>query len=118
LPPELKRLAEDHGVCLASCLDFWQDDLILQAFNRAMILAPQLYGSPWFLRDDEFPQLARIFNLHRRYRDILTRGMVLPENSYRPHAVSRGDGKTRLITLRNLTWEPVTHRVALSASSR
>jgi len=88
LPPELKRLAEDHGVC------------------------------PWFLRDDEFPQLARIFNLHRRYRDILTRGMVLPENSYRPHAVSRGDGKTRLITLRNLTWEPVTHRVALSASSR
>lgn len=116
LPPELKRLAEDHGVCLSSCLDFWQDDLILQAFNRSMILAPELYGSPWFLRDDEFPQLARIFNLHRRYRDILTRGMVLPENSYGPHAVSRGDGKTRLITLRNLTWEPVTRRVALDGA--
>lgn len=116
LPPELKRLAEDHGVCLSSCLDFWQDDLILQAFNRAMILAPQLYGSPWFLRDDEFPQLVRIFNLHRRYRDILTRGIVLPEDSYGPHAVSRGDSKTRLITLRNLTWEPVTHRVALDGT--
>ena len=116
LPPELKRLAEDHGVCLSSCLDFWQDDLVLQAFNRSMILAPELYGSPWFLRDDEFPQLARIFNLHRRYRDILTRGMVLPEETYGPHAVSRGDGTTRLITLRNLTWEPVVRRVALDDS--
>lgn len=116
LPPELKRLAEDHGVCLSSCLDFWQDDLVLQAFNRSMILAPQLYGSPWLLRDDEFPQLARIFNLHRRYREILTRGMVLPEAAYGPNAVSRGDGKTRLITLRNLTWEPVTRQVALDKS--
>jgi len=113
LPPELKRLAEDHGVCLSSCLDFWQDDLILQAFNRSMILAPQLYGSPWFLRDDEYSQLARIFNLHRRYRNILTHGMVLPEASYGPNAVSRGDGKTRLITLRNLTWEPVTYQISL-----
>ncbi|QTN31773.1 hypothetical protein HZ994_05345 [Akkermansiaceae bacterium] len=116
LPPELKRLSEDHGVCLSSCLDYWQDDLILQAFNRSMILAPQLYGSPWFLRDDEFPQLARIFNLHRRYRHILTKGIVLPEESYGPNAVSRGDGKTRLITLRNLTWEPVTHDIDLDES--
>jgi hypothetical protein len=116
LPPDLKRLAEDHGVCLSSCLDFWQDDLVLQAFNRSMILAPQLYGSPWFLRDDEFPQLARIFNLHRRYKNILTRGIVLPEAGYGPHAVSRGDGKTRLITLRNLTWEPVTRKIALDES--
>lgn len=116
LPPELKRLAEDHGVCLSSCLDFWEDDLVLQAFNRSMILAPQLYGSPWFLRDEEYPKLARIFNLHRRYRDILTKGIVLPEETYGPNAVSRGDGKTRLITLRNLTWEPVTYKVALDSS--
>jgi len=116
LPPELKRLSEDHGVCLSSCLDFWQDDLILQAFNRSMILAPELYGSPWFLRDDEYPQLARIFNLHRRYNKILTKGMILPEETYGPNAVSRGDDKTRLITLRNLTWEPVTYKVALDSS--
>ena len=114
LPPELKRLAEDHGVCLSSCLDYWQDDLILQGFNRSMILAPQLYGSPWFLRDDEYPQLARIFNLHRKYRDILTKGIVLPEAQYGKNAVSRGDDKTRLITLRNLTWEPITYEVALN----
>ena len=114
LPPDLRRLAEDCGVCLSSCLDYWQDDLVLQAFNRSMILAPELYGNPWFLRDDEFPQLARIFNLHRRYRTILTRGIVLPEKTYGPHAVSRGDGKTRLITLRNLGWEPVTRKVPLN----
>ena len=113
LPPELKRLAEDCGVCLSSCLDYWADDLILQAFNRSMILAPELYGNPWFLRDDEYPKLARIFNLHRKYRDILVKGMVLPENQYGPHAVSRGDEKTRLITLRNLTWQPVTYELAL-----
>ena len=35
LPPDLERLTEDHGVCISSCLDFWEDDLILQAFNRS-----------------------------------------------------------------------------------
>ena len=81
-----------------------------------MILAPQLYGSPWFLRDDEYAKLARIFNIHRHYRDILTKGMILDEASYGKNAVSRGDDKTRLITLRNLTWEPITYKIALDSS--
>lgn len=114
--PDLKRLTEDHGVCISSCLDFWEDDLILQAFNRSLILAPEIYANPWFLRDDEFPKLARIYNLHRRYRDIMVKGMVLDEKRYGPLAVSRGDDKTRLITLRNLTWEPVTYIVKLDES--
>lgn len=116
LPPELKRLAEDHGVCLSSYLDFWEDDLILQGFNRSMILAPQLYGSPWLLRDDEYAKLARIFNIHRNYRDILIKGIVLPEETYGKNAVSRGNDKTRLITLRNLTWEPITYKIALDST--
>jgi hypothetical protein len=106
LVPGLKRLTEDHGVCLSSCLDYWEDDLILQAFNRTLMLSPQLYGNPWFLRDDEYPKLARIFNLARRYREIMVEGIVLPESRYGAKAVSRGDGATRLITLRNLAWEP------------
>jgi len=114
--PDLKRLTEDHGVCISSCLDFWEDDLILQAFNRSLILAPEIYANPWFLRDDEFPKLARIYNLHRRYRDIMVNGMVLDEQCYGPLAASRGDEKTRLITLRNLTWEPVTYKVKLDES--
>ena len=113
LPPELKRLTEDHGVCLSSCLDFWEDDLVLQAFNRSLILAPETYGNPWLLRDDEFPKLARIHNLHYRNRDILVRGMVLPESAYGPHAVARGDAKRRFITLRNLAWQGVTYKVKL-----
>ena len=113
LVPDLKRLTEDHGVCLSSCLDYWEDDLVLQAFNRSLILAPQLYGNPWLLRDDEFPRLARIFNLHRKYRDILVEGMVLLEETFGPSAVSRGDGSIRLITLRNLTWNTKTYTIPL-----
>jgi hypothetical protein len=116
LVPDLKRLTEDTGVCISSCLDFWDDDLILQAFNRSLILAPEIYANPWFLRDNEFPKLARIYNLHRRYRDILTKGIVLPEKQYGPNAVSRGDNGRRLITLRNLTWEPVKYKIDLDES--
>jgi len=104
--PGLMRLTEDHGVCLSSCLNYWEDDLILQAFNRSLILSPQLYGNPWFLRDDEYPKLARIFNIARQYGPIMVNGLVLPEESYGEKAVSRGDANTRLITLRNLSWEP------------
>ena len=112
VPPT--RLTEDHGVCISSCPDFWEDDLILQAFNRDLILAPEIYGNPWLLRDDEYSQLAYIFNLHRDYRDILVNGLGLPEEVYGPHAMSRGDGSTRMITLRNLSWEPVTYHLSLS----
>ncbi|MBL7220034.1 MAG: hypothetical protein ISS69_07965 [Phycisphaerae bacterium] len=113
LPPKLMRLTEDHGVCISSCIDFWDDDLILQAFNRCLILAPETYGSPWFMRDDEYPKFARINNLHRRWRDIMVNGIVLPEEQYGRSAVSRGDESTRLITLRNLSWEPKHFTVKL-----
>lgn len=113
LVPELQRLTEDHGVCLSSCLDYWEDDLVLQAFNRNLILAPEIYGNPWFLKDDEYPKLAGIFNLTRKYRQILVNGIVLPEENYGEKAVSRGDDQTRLITLRNLSWLPVTRTIRL-----
>ena len=111
----LGRLNEDHGVCLSSCLDGWDDDLILQAFNRGLIISPQIYANPWLLSDDEFPYLAYIYNLHRDYRDILIDGIQLPDEKYGPGAVSRGDGKTQFLTLRNLTWNPVTYRIKLDS---
>ena len=116
LPPGLTRLTEDCGVCLSSCLDYWEDDLVLQTFNRCLILSPEIYGNPWFLRDDEYPRLARICNLHHRYRDILVNGTVLPEKDCGPFAVSRGSANTRFITLRNLTWQPVEYTVTLDDS--
>ena len=116
LTPDLLRLTEDHGVCLSSFLDYWEDDLILQAFNRNLILSPELYGNPWFLRDDEYPLLARIFNLHRRNGALLVNGMVLPEDQYGKNAVSRGDEKTRFITLRNLSWESKIFTIDIDAT--
>ena len=113
LVPNLQRLREDHGVCISSCLDYWDDDLILQAFNRSLILSPEIYGNPWLLNDNEFSKLARIYNLHRKYRDILINGIVLPD-SYGPYAVSRGDKDTRIITLRNLNWTTDSYTVKLN----
>jgi hypothetical protein len=111
--PGLTRRLEDHGVCLSSCLDFWEDELVLQAFNRSLLLSPSVYGNPWFLRDDEYPKFARIFNLHKRFKDILVEAVPLPEDRYGPHAVSRGGDDIRFITLRNLTWDTKTYRIEL-----
>ncbi len=102
--PELKRLTEDHGVCISSCVDYFEDELIYQAFGRSLILAPEIYANPWFLRDDEHAKLARIFNLHRTYRSILTSGIELPER-YGPCSVSRGSDFVRFITTGNDSWE-------------
>ena len=40
-------------------------------------------------------------------------GIVLPEEKYGVNAVSRGDERTRLITLRNLGWNPLTFTLKL-----
>lgn len=116
LPPNLNRLTEDHGVCFSSALDAWDDDLILQAFNRNLILSPEIYGNPFLLNDNAIARLARIYNIHRLYNDILVNGMILPEEQYGKFAVSRGDRSTRLITLRNLSWLPVQVPVKLDES--
>lgn len=101
--PGLERLAEDHGVCISSCPEYFEDDLLYQAFGRELILAPEIYGNPWFLRDDELPILASIYSLHRKYRAILVHGMLLPE-AYGPNAVSRGDGTRQFLCTGNDSW--------------
>ncbi len=112
LVEDKKRLLEDHGVCLSSCLDGWDDEMVLTSFGRNLIFSPEMYGSPWLLRDDEYPKLARLFNLQRRYGDILVDSLPLPE-SYGPHAVSRGDAVRRFLVLRNLTWTETAYTVKL-----
>ena len=112
--PGLKRLTEDHGVCISSCPDYFEDDLILQAFGRSLILAPEIYGNPWLLRDDEQAHLARIYNLHRRFRDILVNGMLLPGGDcYPKNSVARGSASRRFITTGNDTWETKAVRLTL-----
>ena len=112
--PGLERLAEDHGVCISSCPEYFEDDLIYQAFGRELILAPEIYGNPWFLRDDELPILASIYSLHRKWRAILVHGMLLPD-SYGPNAVSRGDGTRQFLCTGNDSWNMRLVKVKLDA---
>ena len=105
-------------MCLSSCLDYWEDDLVLQAFNRSLILAPEIYGNPWLLRDDEFPRLARLVQPAPALpRHPGRRRWCCPRSSYGPYAVSRGDAETRFITLRNLTLGAGALRRAGSTTS-
>lgn len=113
LVPGMQRLTEDHGVCLSSHLDYFEDDLVLQAFARSLILAPETYGNPWLLRDIEQERMAKIYNLHWKYRDILVNGSALPE-SYGKNAAVRGDGKTRILALNNPSWYPMPVTIFLS----
>lgn len=112
--PSLVRLCEDHGVCISSCIDYFEDDLIFQAFGRSLILAPEIYGNPWLMRDDELAHLARIYNLHRRYRDILVTGMLLPGGGhYPPASVARGSASKRFITAACQEWNPINIHMTL-----
>lgn len=109
----LARLAEDHGVCISSYLDYFEDELIYQAFGRSLILAPEIYGNPWLLKDSELSKLARIYNLHGRNADILVEGKLLPA-SYGCNAVSRGSEEKRFITTGNNSWETGKITVSLT----
>ncbi|MBR5367424.1 MAG: hypothetical protein IK132_14360 [Clostridia bacterium] len=112
--PGLARLSEDHGVCISSCIDYFEDDLIVQAFGRSLILAPEIYGNPWLMRDDEHAHLARIYNLHRRCRDILVTGMLLPGgDGYPKNSVARGSASHRFLTTGCTTWTLGTLRMTL-----
>ena len=113
LSPGMQRLAEDHGVCISSYVDFFEDDLIIQAFSRCLILAPEIYANPWLLRDDEHARLAKIYNVHAKYADILVNGMPLSEEEFGKNAVSRGDNDTRLITFTNSSWKPKTVTITI-----
>ena len=112
LPDGLDRLMEDHGVCISSSVAYFEDDLIYQAFGRTLILAPEIYGNPWLMRDDEYPKLARIYNLHKKCAPILVDGMALPE-SYGHTPVSRGTDAHRFITTGNNSWKTRTITVRL-----
>lgn len=114
--PGLKRLTEDHGVCLSSCMDGFTDDIVYQAFNRDLILAPEIYGNPWLLKDSEQALLAHLFRLHERWNPLLVEGMLLPEAIFGKNAVARGNGNTRILTFGNPTWEEKTVRIPLDGT--
>lgn len=111
----LERLAEDHGVCISSCIDYFEDELIYQAFNRSLILAPETYGNPWLMSDSELPKFAHIYNLHRRNAPILVNGLLLDEQ-YGDNACVRGTDEKRFISTGNNSWQEKTITINLGKS--
>ena len=110
-PRTCSRYAPSDGVCLSSCLDYFEDELVVQAFSRALILSPEIYGTPALLRDEEFARLARIYNLAAKYRKQLVEGFPLKDDDvcrFGENAVSRGDARTRVMTFKNLEWKPLS----------
>ncbi len=114
LPEDLDRLLEDHGVCISSSVAYFEDDLIYQAFGRCMILAPEIYGNPWLMRDDEYPKLARIYNLHKACAPLLVDGVTLPA-TYGDTPVSRGSEKHRFLATGHHGWTPRTVSIKLDS---
>ncbi|NTU51827.1 MAG: hypothetical protein HGA94_05240, partial [Candidatus Aminicenantes bacterium] len=72
------RQFEDHGICFNSCLEKWEDDLVTQAFGRASVLSPEMYGTFFFLGDEDYPRLARLIQLHKRLEPLLKMAYPLP----------------------------------------
>ncbi len=102
--PDFMRMTDDHGTCISSSIDYFEDDLIYQAFGRCLILSPSIYGNPWLMKDEELPRLARIFSLHRQNREILTEAIDL-NSLFGCNSVSRGSDKKRFLLLGNDGWE-------------
>ena len=112
--PGFKRLTDDHGVCISSSIDYFEDDLIYQAFGRGLILSPSVYGNPWLMRDSEHAKLARIFNLQRENREILVNALDTSA-LFGFNSVSRGSSEKRFVVMGNGTWQPIVNTVKLNS---
>jgi len=105
------RQFEDHGICFNSCLEKWEDDLVAQAFGRASVLSPEMYGTFFFLGDEDYPRLARLLQLHKQLEPLLKTAFPLPGGD-----IAHADGASSLVLVRNMTWEPAVKTVPLDAS--
>lgn len=105
------RQFEDHGICFNSCLEKWDNDLVSQAFGRASVLSPEMYGTFFFLSDDDYPKLARLIQLHKQSAPMLKRAFPLPDGD-----IAHSDGQSAMIVLRNPTWETKVTTITLDES--
>jgi hypothetical protein len=105
------RQFEDHGICFNSCLERWEDDLVAQAFGRASVLSPEMYGTFFFLGDEDYPRLARLIRLHKQLGPLLKMAYPLPGGD-----IAHADGASSLVLARNMSWEPGVKTIPLDAS--
>ncbi|MFC2158322.1 hypothetical protein ACFLT9_10845 [Acidobacteriota bacterium] len=103
------RLFEDHGVCFNTNIEKWDDEFVTQAFGRASVISPEMYGAFFFLRDPDFPRLARLIQLHKETHSILKGdGFLLEDND-----IAHSSGLSSMLVLRNMTWESVRKTIPL-----
>ncbi len=105
------RQFEDHGICFNTCLEKWEDDLVAQAFGRASVLSPEMYGTFFFLGDEDYPRLARLIQLHKQLESLLKTAYPLPGGD-----IAHAAGASSLVLVRNMTWEPALKSIPLDAS--
>ncbi len=103
------RLFEDHGICFNSLLERWDDDLVTQAFGRASVISPEMYGTFFFLRDWDWPRFARLLHLHKATRDILRGDTRLLAGG----DISHSNGRSAVLVIRNMNWDPLTKTIPL-----
>ena len=82
-----------------------------QAFGRASVLSPEMYGTFFFLGDEDYPRLARLIQLHKQLEPMLKHSVPLPGGD-----IAHADGASSLVLVRNMTWEPALKSIPLDAS--
>ncbi|MEE9516701.1 MAG: hypothetical protein V3V52_06335 [Candidatus Adiutricales bacterium] len=102
------RLFEDHGICFNSSVERWADDFVIQAFGRASVISPEMYGTFFFLRDDDYPRLARLIQLHKQSHEILKTSFLLEDGD-----IAHSSEVSVLLVLRNMTWDKIEKSVFL-----
>ena len=84
---------------------------LAQAFGRASVLSPEMYGTFFFLGDEDYPRLARLIRLHKQLEPLLKHSVPLPGGD-----IAHADGSSSLVLVRNMTWEPAVKTIPLDAS--
>ena len=102
------RLFEDHGICFNTNIEKWEDEFITQAFGRASVISPEMYGTFFFLRDKDYPKISRLIQLHKQSQGIFKKIYHLRDGD-----IAHSNGKSSLIVLRNMTWDAATKTIVL-----
>lgn len=106
------QLLEDHGVCFNGFHEGWAEEMVVQAFGRALMLSPEFYGALFLLPDSEYLELGRLMKLAAEKRSILSQTQYINETGDFLHS----NGNQSIICMINDTWEVKERNVAVGPS--
>lgn len=64
------HLLEDHGVCFNGVLEGWEEDFLIQAFGRSLVVSPEIYGTLFCLGDEAYKTFAYLMALAERFKAL------------------------------------------------